>query len=474
MEQEQIKKLNNMCNVAYEVQLGTMLNEMSQDGGTQSNWDEQDETSIAYIKNKPVIIGKKAENAVSCEIFNDIENNKVEEGSTNSHVEGRDNTVGSDASHVEGRMCKAVGENSHAENYYAQALGIHSHAEGSSTIAKGAHAHVEGACNEANGMDSHAEGRNSVAEGVSQHVQGRANIIDYEEKYLHIVGNGTDVNSRSNAHTIDWDGNGWFKGTLKIGGIGQNDETAVEVATKTDIDNTIGRKGSGEYAEVFNNTITNIASGDYSHAEGSYNKATGYCSHAEGQGSEANGLASHAEGIGNTALADNAHAEGNSTHAEGNASHAEGYVSTAKGNYSHAEGEETIANGEAAHVEGYNTIATGKYSHVEGKYNIEDTENKYAHIVGNGLYNDSVEKEFRSNAHTVDWSGNSWYAGNIKIGGSGYEDAQAKTVATVNDIETKITSTIGDVSSLLTADKTTLVSIIQDLITRVTALENKA
>lgn len=95
----------------------------------------------------------------------------------------------------------------------------------------------------------------------------------------------------------------------------------------------------------------------------------------------------------------------------------------AEGIYSHAEGEETKVSGYSAHVEGKNTIASGTMSHVQGKYNIEDTENKYAHIVGNGA---STTK--RSNAHTLDWNGNSWYAGDIKIGGSGYNDENARLV----------------------------------------------
>ena len=71
---------------------------------------------------------------------------------------------------------------------------------------------------------------------------------------------------------------------------------------------------------------------------------------------------------------------------------------SAKGNYSHAEGQ--------------GTIATGNYQHVQGKYNIEDTNNSYAHIIGNG--NSST----RANIHTVDWNGNAWFAGNVSVDGS--------------------------------------------------------
>ena len=85
--------------------------------------------------------------------------------------------------------------------------------------------------NQATGQYSHAEGQGTIASGLVQHVQGKYNVQDTEGKYLHIVGNGTQ-DTRSNAHTIDKNGNAWFAGNVKVGGTGQEDENAVEVATK--------------------------------------------------------------------------------------------------------------------------------------------------------------------------------------------------------------------------------------------------
>lgn len=70
------------------------------------------------------------------------------------------------------------------------------------------------------------------------------------------------------------------------------------------------------------------------------------------------------------------------------------------GLYSHAEGYETKAKGNYSHTEGSRTISTSDCQHVQGMYNVEDTENKYAFIIGNGNFNDS-----RSNAFSVDWDG---------------------------------------------------------------------
>ena len=42
--------------------------------------------------------------------------------------------------------------------------------------------------------------------------------MDTENKYAHIVGNGTSNENRSNAYTLDWDGNAWFAGDITFNG----------------------------------------------------------------------------------------------------------------------------------------------------------------------------------------------------------------------------------------------------------------
>lgn len=76
-----------------------------------------------------------------------------------------------------------------------------------------------------------------------------------------------------------------------------------------------------------------------------------------------------------------------------------------------AEGNNTTASGDYSHTEGNGTIASSNIQHVQGQYNIEDANNTYAHIVGNGISHST-----RSNAHTLDWDGNAWFAGEISIG----------------------------------------------------------
>ena len=88
-----------------------------------------------------------------------------------------------------------------------------------------------------------------------------------------------------------------------------------------------------------------------------------------------------------------------------------------------------VASGNYSHAEGCSTIASGVYQHVQGRYNIEDAEHKYAHIVGNG--GASGGNGLRSNAHTIDWNGLGWFAGGLKVGGTGQDDAEAKDVVAV-------------------------------------------
>lgn len=128
-----------------------------------------------------------------------------------------------------------------------------------------------------------------------------------------------------------------------------------------------------------------------------------------------------AEGHNTAPYGNYSHAEGRGTQAHGEGSHAEGGIGNqAKGDYSHAEGAgSSIAWGYGSHAEGHYTIARGDYQHVQGKFNKDDTENKYAHIVGNG------SSLSNSNAHTVDWNGNAWFAGKIFVGGTGQDDPKA-------------------------------------------------
>ena len=160
-----------------------------------------------------------------------------------SHAEGRETSARGECSHTEGDSTHATGYVSHAEGYNTYADGSYSHAEGNNchavgnsshaegcyNYAYGNYSHVEGEGNTANSEHSHAEGHNTFAGSKCQHVQGKNNIKDNNNKYAHIVGNGSGVADelRSNAHTLDWNGNGWYQGNLYVGGTNQDDGNKV-------------------------------------------------------------------------------------------------------------------------------------------------------------------------------------------------------------------------------------------------------
>ena len=151
------------------------------------------------------------------------EGNSTTASGDSSHAEGNSTTASGGSSHAEGSNSKATNGYAHAEGQNTTASGYISHAEGKDTTASGEASHAEGSRTIASSSWSHAEGRSTIAASRYQHVQGRCNIEDSSDTYAHIVGNGEDDDNRSNAHTLDWDGNAWFAGEVYAGGTSQSD-----------------------------------------------------------------------------------------------------------------------------------------------------------------------------------------------------------------------------------------------------------
>lgn len=351
-----------------------------------------------------------------------------------SHAEGLGTIASGARSHSEGDRTKAEGVISHAEGKSTIARGDYSHAEGYETIANGIGSHAGGFRTTANGAHSYAEGKNTTAGGVISHAEGEYTIANGD--YSHAEGNGS-VASGNYSHAEGQD-------TTAVGnhshteGVGTNAEGACSHAegTKTTANGeashaegngtiasseashaegyTTSASGIGSHAEGFSAIASGEvshaegrgteASGDYSHAEGYSTIASGLQAHAEGKNTRAKGKSSHAEGTDTTASGGHSHAEGSGTTASGGYAHAEGYSTTASAVAAHAEGIDTIASGGRSHAEGTGTIAAGLNQHAQGKFNIEDTENKYAHIIGGG-----ISEGDRKNIHTVDWDGNGFF-----------------------------------------------------------------
>lgn len=218
--------------------------------------------------------------------------------------------------------------------------------------------------------------------------------------------------------------------------------------TQTPAASGIGKEGTADNAEVFNDYENNVASKQYAHAEGQFTTASGTASHAEGQGATASGDASHAEGQNTKALGMSSHAEGNSTTVEASAlfGHAEGQGTRVSAMFAHAEGSNTVASGRAAHAEGLDTQATGEQSHSEG-YGTRAT-GYYSHAEGQG----TKATSYAAHAEGINTEATSSYAhaeGNLsKASGesSHAEGAQTEAAGMYAHAEGKETKALGQAS----------------------------
>ena len=409
-----------------------------------------------------------------------------------SHAEGTITKASGIHSHAEGESTTASGKNSHAEGAITIASGQESHAEGFCTKASSDYQHVQGKFNIEDTANKYAH---IVGNGKYDNTRSNAHTLDWagnawyagdvqannvpyvaSEKVVltvpaaSISAKKTEIiNAAGNIVQIPVDGAVTYDPTKSYyakynntqyhviyvdGGfsiIGDGCKCAIMSISANNVilavisldvtnitDMQLIEKDIKKLDNMYipndldvNNSITvgarNGTIGHFSSSFGLNCEASGDKSHAEGFATTASGKSSHAEGDGTIASGKNSHAEGENTTASGYGSHTEGFATTASGKSSHAEGYNTTASGRDSHAEGIYTKASSEYQHVQGRYNIEDTENKYAHIVGNGSDNT------RSNAHTLDWNGNAWFAGKLSQEGTPTEDKDLVTKKYVAD-----------------------------------------
>lgn len=263
--------------------------------------------------------------------------------------------------------------------------------------------------------------------------------------------------------------------------------------------------GAGENSAVQGNNTT--ATGWNAHAEGDRTKATGSSSHAEGSYTQADGGSSHAEGSNTKATGGYSHSEGYNTEASGTNSHAEGDNTVANRRGMHAEGKYNLydsakyADVVSSGIEfnwrnmyaaseytfdadtGYYTLvnaepkseaviglyyaSSGQYengtiSELEKPISLIDSnryktekhqsnlaanlQGKYVHIVGNG------DSSARSNAYTLDWDGNGWFAGDVFVGGAS-QDEGVKLLKAGEAIPIPQTASVGQTIVVKAVDK---------------------
>ena len=352
-----------------------------------------------------------------------------------------------------------------SSNFDSTATGVGSVSFGNQNIASGNFSHSEGFHNKAIGGESHAEGLRTIAKGSQGHTEGCDTVVwcrqGHAEGYNTEAGKPEDFEADSSAV------NG-----IKSGTHGAHAEGSGSKAT-----------AKGSHAEG----VETLSTGEGAHAEGKWSRSFGAQSHSEGGGGTSLGNQSHTEGYYNIADAMAAHAEGRENSAIGYYSHVAGSYnfaftpnSSVEGTYaipdiehlgiSHENIKDCIWGGaydpnktynpntivyyidsdKTNHLYKIKTKITGK-SHpdinnildntiYENIYSIKDSDKKvkgkYIKIIGNG----SSAKN-RSNAHTLDWNGNAWFCGQVKIGGNGQDDSEAKILATedqVNNVKSDI------------------------------------
>lgn len=148
-----------------------------------------------------------------------------------------------------------------ASGAYVEASGICSHAEGSGTIARGNFSHSEGEGTIASGDGSHASGFYTEANEDNQTVIGKFNDFTIQNKVF-VVGNGRSDNARSNALTVDW--NGDVKASRDV--IAERNITA---AGSINIAGSIKRK-------TYTWTISSIGANEYKSTEVTPPSESGY------------------------------------------------------------------------------------------------------------------------------------------------------------------------------------------------------
>lgn len=145
------------------------------------------------------------------------------------------------------------------------------------------------------------------------------------------------------------------------------------------------------------------------------------------------------------------------------------------GNSSMTNGTDNIATGDNSHAEGQGTVAGYDMQSVSGAYNINTSteeldlptqtriltlmtqrviggtetaenlrkaetvktsyeEGVYAEQVGNGLL--GTKDEYKSNAYTLDWEGNGWFAGDVYVGSTSgtHKDEGSKKLVTEDEV----------------------------------------
>lgn len=165
-----------------------------------------------------------------CVGLNDMKNRK------STVAVGWNNTMNGQAGAVLGNDCSVTGQAGIAVGNRNEANAAGASAFGYFTKASGNYAESHGYDSTSSGLVSTTHGFRTVANHKSQFAFGEYNEADDSSanasnrgKYVEIVGNGSNAQNRSNARTLDWQGNESLAGGLTLGK-GTSDEVTLSAA----------------------------------------------------------------------------------------------------------------------------------------------------------------------------------------------------------------------------------------------------
>lgn len=352
-----------------------------------------------------------------------------------AHVEGAGNCASSFASHVEGTGNVAIpnATMSHTEGSGNSNYGHQTHAEGAGNTVSGEESHVEGAGNNIHGPKTHGEGGGNTAYGLGAHVEGKHNVAvgfgHHAEGFYNIVGTSSipsyfsasstysvgdivAINALYNSYNEE-NTNFLYRCTVAPGQIQAG--SGVEIITPTSW-----------------NSSSTYAAGSVVYRQLNYYPCylIFYATKAVSGNDDPLLNANNSWSLIKNILSPMLGTTSSGYYLLDVSTQPPSKVAKVAANTTIAPMWEPVATNLSAHVEGYKNIALGDYQHVQGKFNVADSTKAF--IIGNGTATDA-----RSNALTVDWSGDMTIAGDLTTGTT--LNTMAQTVgAAINEISVRV------------------------------------
>lgn len=130
-------------------------------------------------------------------------------------AKGRYSVSGGNVTIANGNYSIAFGYKHPATQVYTQANGITSLAIGIGCVADGNASRAIGQAVNTKGALSTGVGNELTVNGRLHFAIGKYNLVEEGDLYAFSVGNGASEEARSNAYTLDWEGNGCYQGKVE-------------------------------------------------------------------------------------------------------------------------------------------------------------------------------------------------------------------------------------------------------------------